>query len=332
MSKQELTLSVIIVNFNSLDYLSECLNGLNDIIERHELIVVDNHGADGVQDFVYEFYPKIRFVPFEKNSGFGGGCNRGASIATGNVLAMLNPDTVAKSEDLIYLANSLIELDLAACGPQLLNSDHSHQVGDAGWRPTITSVASHSFLLHRLCERIPALYLTNPRLLKTEFTEVDWVSGACLLTTHEQWRAVGGFDERIFMYGEDIDLCLRLKMGGRSIGFIPKVRVLHHQGASQKVSGSHYYSEKWLSAMYKQAKDERNRAYASILLAVLSAGFLLQAFVLALLTVKNRDANLKLNASHKYKYACAALRLIVHGAQAKGERSVCGVASGRICS
>jgi GT2 family glycosyltransferase len=198
-----------------------------------EVVVVDNASRDDTLAMLAR-YPTVRVIANRDNVGFGRANNQALARVHGELILLLNPDTVVLPGALRALvAVAHARADVAIVGARLLNTDGSLQRWTGGAFPSIWNVACHYLFLGRALPRAwqpSSLYLDRDR---GEDTDVDWVSGACLLLRRS---AVGTFifDERFFLYGEDMDLCHRVRASGRRIVYTPRATIVHHQGASMK--------------------------------------------------------------------------------------------------
>ena len=219
----QIDVSIIIVSFNARTDLERCLQSLHDAppAARHEILVVDNGSTDGSVAAVRR-WPDVRVIEVGSNVGFARANNIGIRASAGTNLLLLNSDTIVPSAAIDRLLGELArEPDVAVVGPRLV---------DAAGRPEL----SHGRMIGPLNElrqkrraRGGAVeQLTSRRLYP------DWVSGACLLVRRADAEAVGGLDERYFMYTEDVDFCAALRARGRRILFTPDVEVAHLRGRS----------------------------------------------------------------------------------------------------
>ena len=275
-------ISVIIVTYRSRSLIDRCLA---PFINRPdlEIIVWDNASGDGIGDHVRATYPDVRMIESPDNLGFARGNNRAIERCSGAYVLLLNPDAfIDDAATVDRLADHLDACaEVAACGPQLLNADGSHQVGDAGWRIGLASVFVHCFLLQRLLRSMRGLYLTNAGLLDRDQVDVDWVCGACMMVRRSAIEDVGGMDESVFMYGEDIEWGARMRAAGWLIRYLPRLTVLHLQGATQRSEHQLFSSTKWMEDVASRyAADGGAFGYAA-LKATLFAGYGARAFVLS---------------------------------------------------
>ncbi|MDQ6725356.1 MAG: glycosyltransferase family 2 protein [Actinomycetota bacterium] len=223
------------VSYNSRDCLPECVRSLRSEGVA-EVIVVDNASLDGSIEAVLASDPGVTVVATGANLGFGSGVNRGVEETTGDHLLILNPDTVVEPGTVKALTEALDrDPGLAAVGPRIENVDGTLYPSVRSF-PNLWVATGHAFL--------GLVWPTNPfsrryRMLDLDHgrpvSEVDWVSGACMLVRRSAFEAVGGFDESYFMYVEDVDLCWRLGQAGWRIGYDPAGRVVHALGASSRL-------------------------------------------------------------------------------------------------
>jgi N-acetylglucosaminyl-diphospho-decaprenol L-rhamnosyltransferase len=229
-----ITGSAIIVTYNSAGQIGPCLEALRNE-DGWQRIVVDNASRDDTVDQAQQADPAACVVKNVKNAGFAAAANRGARLASGNVLLFLNPDAIAQPGALDALANALEQDGVGAVGGAL-----SHNWGevDRGFCvrrfPTLPSMAAEILLLNHIW---PSNLLNrNYRCLDLNYAEpqdVDQPAGACLAVKREVWASVGGFDERFFpVWFEDVDLCLRIRAQNRKIRYCPSARFLHSGGHS----------------------------------------------------------------------------------------------------
>ena len=223
------SLSVIVVNWNTVDLLRDCLRSLYDDREAEcwQVIVVDNGSEDGSGAMVRREFPQVELIENEANAGFVGGNNRGLQVAGGKFLLLLNPDTVVEPGALLTLVRFMDgELQAGAAGPMLLNRDGTLQLS-CGRPPTFWSECTNKLLLHKL---LPFFKLG--RWKHDEIREVGWVTGAALLVRREVLEEVGPLDEHLFMFYEDLDLCMRIRAAGWKIYYLPHSRIRHLGGQS----------------------------------------------------------------------------------------------------
>ena len=240
---------VVIVHYSSVEDLGSCLASL-ECEHFASLTIVDNASPCPVPPDLVS-HQEVRVVRLSANVGFGLGVNIGVKEGRAPLVLIVNPDVRVSNEALSQLRTALGETDeIAAVAPRLLLEGGEPQVGAAGYFPTYGAVIAHAF---PALGWWPARWTSRPLFLReTEWnqpasptiTEVDWVSGACLLIKRSAFEAVGGFDDRFFMYGEDIDLCRRFAQRGWRVRYSPGTAVTHTQRAlgPEWIEGlDHYY-------------------------------------------------------------------------------------------
>ncbi len=236
-------LSIIIVSWNVRDLLQACLHSIAS--QRHglalEVIVVDGASADGSPAMVREAFPWVQLIACDENVGFPRGNNLGLAEANGRYLLLLNPDTEIKEDALPVMVNYLAQhQDVGLVGPQLLNNDGSVQSSRRRFPTLITALFESTWLEPFAPQRILRHYYAQD-LPDDAAADVDWVTGACMLTRHEIFSTIGGLDEAYFMYSEELDWCHRIKDAGWRVVYYPAAQVLHHVGKSseQAVTARH---------------------------------------------------------------------------------------------
>ncbi|HET7511100.1 MAG TPA: glycosyltransferase family 2 protein [Solirubrobacterales bacterium] len=209
------TLSVLIVAYESRDDLRKTLPALlPELGEGDELIVVENKAGDGSAEVVRELAPAARIVRMGRNAGFAGGCNAGAEVASGDLLVILNPDAAPLPGFGEAICRPWREGRGWAAWQALVADGEARTVNSAGNPVHFTGIVwagDHG----------------EPLSAVTVPGEVTVASGACLATPLAEWRRVGGFPEQFFMYHEDVDLSVRLRIEGGAVGIEPSAIVAH---------------------------------------------------------------------------------------------------------
>jgi len=209
------TLSVLIVAWNSREELSRTLPAvLAELGEGDELIVVDNDSADGSAGLVRELAPTARLLAGGHNAGFAAACNEGARQAEGDLLVILNPDAAPMEGWGAAIRLPWLE-ERGWVAWQALVADHGgERINSAGNPIHFTGIVWAGGHGRPISEAPPA-------------GEVTYLSGACLAIPRAIWEAAGGFPEHFFLYHEDVDLCLRLRLAGGVLGIEPRAVVDH---------------------------------------------------------------------------------------------------------
>ena len=229
--------SVIIVSHNSGSHLGSCLESLEQF-PHWKVVVVDNASTDdSVQNAqnIQTLGTRAQIIQNPRNLGFAAAINQGAKAAQGDVLLILNPDTVAAYGSVDQLARALQESDVGAVGGRLSRRAGLPEIGFTIRRfPVLPSMLAELMLLNRLWRNNP--WNRRYRCFDLDYTQdqdVDQPAGACLAFKREAWEQVGGFDERFFpVWFDDVDFCKRLRNAGWRIRYCPKAVFLHSGGHS----------------------------------------------------------------------------------------------------
>lgn len=233
-------LSILIVNWNSKDYLRRCLTSVRSTCADvdFETIVVDAGSFDGCNQMLAEEFPEVTFIQSPDNLGFGRANNLGFKHVTGKALLLLNPDCELEPGAVKVLLNELTRLpDAGILGPRLLNTDGSLQTSCVQALPTPFNQALGCDLARRALPNL-RLWGTGTAFRSCEPVAVEAVSGACMVLFTETYRRVGGFTPAYFMYGEDMDLCAKVGKLGLRIYHVPGAHVIHHGGGSSGKQGT----------------------------------------------------------------------------------------------
>lgn len=233
-----LDLSVSVVSYRTPTLLRECLSALERERAHLELevTVVDNASGDGSADMVSAHFPWVRLIRNERNRGFGAAHNQAMRLASGRNLLILNSDTIPDVGALRGLVEFLDGHPSAAvAGPRLRHPDGTVQPSRRRF-PTLATLLFESTQLQRFWPDNAVLrrYYVADRS-DDEPQEVDWLVGACLCVRASAAADVGLFDERFFLYSEEIDWCRRFRAPGWHIAYVPGAGVVHLEGASTRL-------------------------------------------------------------------------------------------------
>lgn len=251
-------LSVIILSFDTKGYLEDLLTSIKKADIRGldlEVIVVDNASADGTPTMVKENFPQITLIGNKKNLGFSKACNQGASLAKGEYLLFLNSDTRVKKKTFIKMVRFFEEKEAAAATCKLtLTSGKLDPACHRGF-PTPWNAFCYFIGLEKLFPKFK-IFSGYHQKWKNQDTlhEVDVISGAFFMIRKKIFQEVRGFDERFFMYAEDIDLCKRIKDNGYKIFYYPDTLVIHYKKQSGRRKLLDKTSEQKVIMARKQAK------------------------------------------------------------------------------
>ena len=257
-------LSIIIVNWNTKEFLLPCLRSILGGERRMdwEVIVIDNGSQDGSREEVKKVFPFAHFVENEKNFGFAKAANQGLQKASGRYVLLLNPDTQVKNgaiERLVLFMEA--HSDVGVVGGQLLNADGSKQNSIANFPSLATELFNKSLLRVLFPKRFPGKERNY-----SEPVEVDSVIGACMMVRREDLAQVGFLDENYFLFLEETDWCYRMKNAGWKIYHVPQAEVFHSQGKSAEADKKRAKVE-YFRSRYHFFKKNRGGGQWFILLA-----------------------------------------------------------------
>lgn len=260
-----LDLSIIIVNWNSKEYVRKCVQSIytNTSGLAFEIIVVDGASYDGCREMLACEFPKVRFIQCEKNVGFARANNLGVAQSQGNCVLFLNPDTEVIGNSLTRLIQTLNQFPNAGIvGAKLMNSDGTVQTSCIQSVPTVLNQVLDAEFLRR---RFPRARLWGMMALSGEMqnpSSVEVISGACIMIKRSIFQKVSGFDERYFMYAEDLDLCYRLRKAGFDCLYVPDTQIVHHGGGSSSSARSMFSTVMARESIFRFLTFHRGRAAA----------------------------------------------------------------------
>jgi GT2 family glycosyltransferase len=216
-------LSVIVVNWNTRDLLSQCVQSIYDTANglAIEVIVVDNASTDGSQAMIRQQFPQVARIENDQNIGFAQANNQALIIGQGRYFLLLNSDTVVLPhtlEEMVRFAD--VHSDAGIVGCKLLNSDGSLQKSWASFPTFWSEVMGRNVRGRRLVDEKSLVY------------EVDWVGGACMLVRPAAIDEVGLLDESFFMYSEETDWCFRMRQRGWQVYYLTSPGTIHLGGSS----------------------------------------------------------------------------------------------------
>ena len=232
--------SIVIVSYNVRDMLLDCLASIEAWLAetdyRVEVIVVDNASGDGSADSVRRRFPTAQVIELSENLGFAAANNRGAEVTRGRALAFLNPDTTVAGDAFGVMLRYLDEHpEAGVVGPKILYPDGRIQSTRRRF-PTRRTGFVESTIIQQYWRDNAILrrYYVSDRS-NDETQEVDWLVGACLFVRREVLQKAGEFDERFFMYSEEVEWCHRVRQAGWRIVYLPAATIVHHEGGSSRL-------------------------------------------------------------------------------------------------
>lgn len=207
--------SIIIVSYNTADLTVACLESVFASQRvSYEVFVVDNASQDGSAGIVRKKFPEVRLVANETNRGFGAANNQALQECSGRYVIFLNPDTTVEPDSFFKMAAYMdAHSEVGLAGPRVLNPDGTRQDSVSARYP------GHRYGAADI-GHLPG--------------NIACVLGACQIASASLLHEIGGFDEDFFLYGEDQDICLRIRKRGLEIGVIDDAFIMHHGGQSER--------------------------------------------------------------------------------------------------
>lgn len=253
-------LSIIIVNFNTYQYISECLNSIyrsSKLNQSFEVIVIDNASSDKSVNLIKNNFTKVKLISSQENVGFARANNQGIARSKGKYILLLNPDTILEADTLSFMVSfmeSHSDVCVATCKVVLANGsldDGCHRGFPTPWKAFCYFAG--------LAKVFPSSKLFNGYHLGYQSLdkvhEIDSCVGAFMMIRRNVGDSIGWLDEDYFWYGEDLDFCYRVKKKGWKVMFVPQVRITHFKGVA---SGIKAHSKKISTA------DDKTRKLATI--------------------------------------------------------------------
>jgi hypothetical protein len=263
--------SIVIVNWKTPELLGRCLDSLSSDkgFDQFEIFVVDNASGDGSVEMLKSQYPDVHLTANTANVGFSKACNQVIPAARAEYVMLLNPDTVVVENAISALANFMdSHPDCGAAGPKVLNPDHTLQLACRRSFPTPEAAFYRVTYLSRLFPHHPRFSKYNLSSADPELElEVDALSGSAMIVRAEAIKQIGLLDEDIFMFGEDIDWCWRIKQAKWSVWYTPASVIYHIHGASsrKRVLGTTINLHKGMEVFYRKHLAQRYWAPFNVL-------------------------------------------------------------------
>jgi GT2 family glycosyltransferase len=266
-------LSVVIVNWNSADFLLECVASIQAHTQNiaYEIIVVDNASAEEDVDKLRQHVPQIKIIRREENLGFARANNLGFRHSTGEFVLFLNPDTKLVSPAINIMLGRMKSLpDAGIVGCRLLNTDLSVQLSSIQKFPTILNQVLDLEYLQLRWPHCPLWEIAPLFSDGSNLASVEVVSGACMLLRRRVFEQVGMFSEDYFMYAEDVDLNYRVKRSGLANYYVGEATIVHYGGgSSSRQEVNHWATIMKYRAMRRLFGKTRGRLYGSLFCAAM---------------------------------------------------------------
>jgi len=258
------SVSIIIVNFNTKDILKNCLDNLNKVSASSQVIVVDNASTDGSSEMVSETFPKVKLISLRKNKGFSGGANEGLKQASGKYILYLGSDAFPKEKVIEGIVNYLEkneDVGVATC--RLILRDKTEDKDAHRGLPTAWTSVTHFSGLDKKFKgsKIFDRYFMGYKDFSKE-QEIDLCISHFMFIRKNVFDKIGNWDEKFFVYGEDVDLCYRVKSAGYKIMYLPQFEALHYKGVSVGIRKESSDITKASEETKKKMRSETTRAMA----------------------------------------------------------------------
>ena len=290
--------SAIIVNYNTREYLRRCISSIIDKSNKEdiEIFVVDNNSSDGSQKMIKTEFSYIHLIENKENIGYGRAINRVIKLTTTKYLIILNSDIEFKNDvinEFLNFAKSNEKIGII--GPKLLNSDGTVQVSYNKGYLNMCSLFLDRVLFYnffKLKIRKNKLFL-NLFHSSNKVRKVGWVGGSCLFINKEVLDKVGYFDEEYFMYGEEMELCKRIRNNGYLIYYLPKAEVIHHGFKSSASNFDKVFIEMYKSDIYYFQKYY-SKTMVSIAKVIMLIGLLIKINLLKIFKPDDKQIDLSI--------------------------------------
>jgi len=280
-------LSVVIVNYNAGEYLARCVASLFEGAGglALDVLVVDNASSDGSARAAETRQPRMRLIENATNRGLSAAWNQGAAETDAPWILFLNPDAEIWDGDLAaFLKVGEARPDVAVLGPVVRNADGTIYESGRVF-PSVGQAVGHAFVGPFAPDnRFTRSYKQTGWDRRSE-REVDWVSGACMLVRRSAFDEIGRFDESFWLYGEELDLCTRLRQAGWRVLFTPELEILHEGGVSTGRSRRTHLMHS--SSIYRYYRKHRARGWRVL---TLPAAWIALRVRAELVSLKERSA------------------------------------------
>ena len=229
--------SVIILNYNVKHFAAACLQTVQKAVagKKAEIILADNASTDGSKAYLEKHFKGVKFLWFEKNHGFAKAYNKAVAQAKGGYLLILNPDTLVPENLLDELEKFAVAYpDFGIAGGKMIDGTGNFLPESKRGIPTPAVAFGKLTQLYKLLNFKPFNQYYAPHLTPDQTGKAAVLTGAFMFMKRETYRKTGGFDERYFMYGEDIDLSYSVLKSGKENYYVPAAKIIHFKGESSQ--------------------------------------------------------------------------------------------------
>ncbi|TNE74420.1 glycosyltransferase [bacterium] len=284
-------ISIVIVNYNVKEYIAQLLHSIERAKKKLELeiFIVDNNSTDGSIEFLKQRFKDVHYIENDSNVGFGKANNQAINLATGKYILLINPDTLIQEDTLITMYTYMEEnKSTGVSGCKLLNADGSFAPESKRAIPTPLSALW----------KILGLTFLFPKNKKFADYYLGWMdedtnapvpvlSGAFMFFRAFVLKELRGFDERFFMYGEDIDLSYRVMQAGYRVDYVAETSIIHYKGESTKKDNIDYVIL-FYKAMFQFYEKHFNKGYSIIFNILVNTGIVIRASLSYLISLFKR--------------------------------------------
>lgn len=290
-------LSIIIVSFNTKEITKKCIDSIYVSLKKtplqFEIIAIDNNSHDGSQQLLKQYKKqKNNFIYIQTNDnlGFGKSNNQAVNDAKGTYILLLNSDTIVVKDAINKLYNFITSRDdVDFAGAKLLNIDETEQPS-AG--PLFSLPVIFGFLF------LKGDHIGLTRYSPKQTIQVGWISGACIICKKDTYHTIQGFDEKIFMYMEEVEMFYRAKKKNLSVWFYPEAKIIHLGSASSNKTYPILQAFRGFLYLYK-------KHYSSLELYILQSMLKLKSIIS--ISIGQLTNNRYLIETYKQSYEMAAM-------------------------
>ena len=279
---ESIDITVVIVNYKVKEYIANLLNSIYKAkgALSVQIIVVDNNSNDESVEFLKKRYPKVTYIENKENLGFGVANNQAINIADGEFTLIINPDTLVSEDTLeVMLSHMRKHPKCGASGCKILNPDGTFAPESKRSVPTLGTAISKVLGLNSIFPKskvFGSYYLGW--IHENEFAHIPVLSGSFMFWRTDVLQHLNGFDERFFMYGEDIDLCYRIQNTEYHIDYVPNTSIIHYKGESTR-KGDLKYVRIFNKALYQFFEKYQSKNYSQIFRSLIFTAIWARIFI-----------------------------------------------------
>ena len=264
----------MIVSYNTIELLRECLQAVHQHSKNiaTQVIVVDNASSDNSPEMVMQEFPQVTLLKMTDNLGFGVANNIGVEAANSPYVMLLNSDAILLGDVGKSLVNYLAtHADVSCVAPRVVLPNGAPQPKVYGQLPSAWRIWMQSLGINQVFPKQNLFSGIDGLLESAKSLQVGWLSGVCMVMRRQDYLNVGGFDQRFFMYCEDVDLCVKLNRSIGRVVLVGEPDVLHYGGASSKTVSAKQRNAVWQQRHLLMIVRERcgNLSWASSMIAIM---------------------------------------------------------------